>query len=109
MRVTAVRVGALGVALIPLLAILGLLVALAVSGGFGRAAQGANPARPIRPAAPRLEVAGGTDLAATRRRAAQHLAGYSWVEGKPGVAHIPLDRAMAITAERGWRDAGAPP
>jgi len=104
MKVTAVRVGALGMALIPLLAILGLVVALAVSGGFGRAARGANPAHPIRPAAPRLEVAGGTDLAATRRRAAGRLSGYGWVEGKPGVARIPLDRAMAITAERGWRD-----
>ena len=32
------------------------------------------------------------------------LASYGWTDRNAGIAHIPVDRAMAILAERGWPD-----
>jgi hypothetical protein len=99
-----VRVGALGLIALPVLVIIGVVVAAAVSLSFNRIAPTPNPATPTHPSPPRLEVATGGDLAATRRQADQRLTGYGWVDRDKGVARIPLDRAMAITAQTGWRD-----
>ena len=66
----------------------------------------------IVPPAPRLEVIGGTDRARTEARAQARLEGYHWVDRQAGVARIPIARAMALTAARGWREpppAEAPP
>lgn len=54
------------------------------------------------PPRPRLEVnspaEGDRVIAAGRAK----LQGYAWLPGQPGVAHIPIERAMALLAERGW-------
>jgi len=86
----------------------GLALAAVFSGVFDRSAPPALHRAPA-PPAPRLEVRGGSDLAQVRAAGARRLATYGWTDRAAGLAHIPIDRAMAITAERGWRDAEAAP
>jgi hypothetical protein len=54
------------------------------------------------PPAPRLEVRPLDALEQVRRREDELLGGYGWVDRQHEVARIPIDRAMAILAERGW-------
>ena len=39
---------------------------------------------------------------AERARAEARLNGYGWAEGQPGLARIPIDRAMELLESRGW-------
>jgi hypothetical protein len=98
------------------LAILGNLsliaLALAVVGGmlwaFGEAhPRLVPPPRPVyqNSAGPRLQAKPMLELFDVDMRAKARLQGYGWVDRKAGVARIPIDRAMAIQAERGWPDA----
>ncbi|HEY1749951.1 MAG TPA: hypothetical protein VGG29_01725 [Caulobacteraceae bacterium] len=54
--------------------------------------------------APRLETDPRSDRLTLERRAQARLAGYGWTDRSAGLAHIPIDRAMALLAERGWPD-----
>jgi hypothetical protein len=56
---------------------------------------------------PRLEEAPGQVRARVERAAQAHLQGYGWTG--PGLAHVPIDRAIQLTAQHGWRDAEAAP
>lgn len=69
------------------------------------------PPQPVyaRTAGPRLEARPVLDRLAVERRARARLEGYGWVDRKAGVAHIPIERAMAIQAARGWPDAEPSP
>ena len=102
------RIALIGVASVLGAAVLGLLVAAGVSRLFDRAATPTAPLRPGAPPPPRLEVVGGADLARVRARAAAKLDGYGWTDAGHRYARIPLDRAMAITAQSGWSDPGDP-
>lgn len=55
----------------------------------------------IIPPAPHLQTTAGDDL--VKMRAEQNAAAksYGWVDKNTGVVHIPVDRAMELTAERG--------
>jgi hypothetical protein len=55
---------------------------------------------PEAPPAPRLQPSPLADLAAERAREESALAGYGRVDAKQGIARIPIERAMAILAER---------
>ncbi len=55
-------------------------------------------------AGPRLEVSPSADRRLLLLRAEQQLEGYRWVDRGAQTAHIPIDRAMAILASRGWPD-----
>jgi hypothetical protein len=58
------------------------------------------------PPAPRLQVDPPADLAALRATEAAQLSSYGWEDRTTGVVRIPIDRALALTAERGlpgWR------
>lgn len=59
----------------------------------------ANAPGDLRPP-PRVEswATPTADLAATRERERQHLAGYSWVDQSAGVVQIPIERAMDLVA-----------
>ena len=61
-----------------------------------------------RRAGPPLLVVPADELAAVEARGRARLAGYGWVDRTAGVAHIPIERAMALTAERGWPDDAEP-
>jgi hypothetical protein len=50
---------------------------------------------------PRLEQNERTELEGFRYQEEQRLNSYGWVDQKAGVAHIPIDRAMQLIAERG--------
>jgi hypothetical protein len=56
----------------------------------------------ILPPEPRLEASPKAVLDQVRRREDQLLNGYAWVNRDAGIVRIPIDRAMAILAERGW-------
>jgi hypothetical protein len=51
---------------------------------------------------PRLEVSPSADRALLQAQAQGRLEGYGWVDKANQTAHIPIDRAMAILATRGW-------
>jgi hypothetical protein len=50
---------------------------------------------------PRLQADPAGSFAAFKRGELERLNGYGWVDQKKGVAHIPIDRAIEILAERG--------
>ena len=54
------------------------------------------------PPAPRLEALPMETLEQVRGRENDLLRTYGWVDREAGIARIPIDRAMAILAERGW-------
>lgn len=53
------------------------------------------------PPPPRLQIDPAADLVALRTAETARLSGYGWVERERGIVHIPIDRALALTAERG--------
>ncbi|WFU11282.1 hypothetical protein QA646_23060 (plasmid) [Rhizobium sp. CB3090] len=53
---------------------------------------------------PRLEVSPSADRHALQLEAQSRLQGYGWNDRAAQTAHIPIDRAMAILAARGWPD-----
>ena len=56
----------------------------------------------IVPPEPRLEANPQTTLDRVREHEDHLLNGYALVDPRNGIARIPIDRAMAILAERGW-------
>lgn len=59
----------------------------------------------------RLQITPEADLQALRAREDARLSTYGWVDRSGQVARIPIDRAMALTAERGlpgWPGPRAP-
>ncbi|HEX6142146.1 MAG TPA: hypothetical protein VFZ01_05485 [Geminicoccaceae bacterium] len=54
------------------------------------------------PPAPRLQAEPALELEELQAREALILESYGWVDRDAGVARIPIERAMAILAERGW-------
>ncbi len=58
-------------------------------------------ALPSRPPAPRLQDAPAQDLNTFRATESDALHSYGWVEPAAGVVHIPIERAMELTLERG--------
>jgi len=56
---------------------------------------------------PRLQTEPAQDLAALRRLEEQRLSSYGWIDRQQKTVHIPIDRAIAATVERGltgWRE-----
>ncbi|HKR88143.1 MAG TPA: hypothetical protein VJS38_08190 [Phenylobacterium sp.] len=100
----SMRIALIGIVAVLATAVLGLLVAAGVSRLFDRSAIPAAPLVPAAPPAPQLEVRGGGDLAQVRARAQAKLSTYGWTDPGHAAARIPLDRALAITAQRGWSD-----
>jgi hypothetical protein len=58
-----------------------------------------RPATAVPP--PHLQSEPTRDLAAFRAAQSAKLHGYGWVDRKAGVIHIPIERAMELTARRG--------
>ena len=56
------------------------------------------------PPSPRLQIDPAADLAAVRQAETARLSGYGWVQHTQGTVHIPIDRALALTLERGLPD-----
>ncbi len=53
---------------------------------------------------PRLQVDQAAERMSIEAGATQKLESYGWTDRSAGLARIPIDRAMAILAERGWPD-----
>jgi hypothetical protein len=54
------------------------------------------------PPRPRLEVNSPAEGALVVEAGRAKLQGYGWVEGQTGIAHIPIERAMALLKASGW-------
>jgi hypothetical protein len=98
-----------------LLALAGIfvLIALAGIGVTGLLHALSPPPAPDALPAPRREgppllVAPADELAAVEARGRARLGGWDWLDRAAGVAHIPIERAMALVAERGWPDDARP-
>jgi hypothetical protein len=55
---------------------------------------------------PRLQIDPAQDLADFRRNQREHLSSYGWVDRNRNAVHLPIERAMSLTVERGlpgWR------
>jgi len=97
-------------------AILGLFAGIAISAIFvGALLYSFEPAAPretgaaikgdtLASDAPRLEISPGTDAARVEAQAQHMLDGYAWVDRPAGLARIPIERAMELTAKQGWPD-----
>jgi hypothetical protein len=65
---------------------------------------------PLRPAGPRLQADPRQDRAAIEAAAERRIESYGWADAGKGTARIPIERAMALQAAKGWPDAaGAKP
>ncbi len=53
------------------------------------------------PPGPNLQTTPESDLAAMRAAEEARLHAYGWVDESQGIAHIPIERAMEILAQRG--------
>lgn len=53
------------------------------------------------PPEPRLQVDPTTEIDTLRTAVDARLSSYGWVDRQSGIVRLPLDRAMALTAERG--------
>jgi hypothetical protein len=94
----------LGLALLVIVALLvcyGLLVLLRDS--QARRAEPPSALSPSRerPVGPQLEVQPGQAMKEVRRQEEKHLKSYGWIDREKGVAHIPIERAMEILANKG--------
>ena len=89
-------VGGLAVGLVAFL----LLTPVAVRGIYTIPRSGLTGPRPA-VAAPRLQINPAADLSALRRAEDGLLANYGWVNQPGGIARLPIERAIALTAERG--------
>ena len=63
---------------------------------------------PIAPQGPTLETDPLKDRLALEARARARIGSYGWADRGKGLARIPIERAMALQAEKGWPDAEAP-
>lgn len=80
-----------------------------------RLAKNDPPASPVAeaqmrqiPAEPRLQSTAEADLAAVRAQEADRLGAYGLVEGQPGVAHLPIRRAMELYVQKHGGSVPAP-
>lgn len=78
----------------------------ALESGFERSHDRENVAHPLQdlrvtPAAPQLQAWPTLELAEQRVREYGLLEEYAWVDPENGVVRIPIERAMALIAERG--------
>jgi hypothetical protein len=94
----------LGLALLVIVALLvcyGLLVLLRDS--QARRAEPPSALSPSRerPVGPQLEVQPGQAMKEVRRQEEKHLKSYGWIDREKGLAHIPIERAMDILADKG--------
>jgi hypothetical protein len=70
--------------------------------------QGIQAAPAPTPPAPQLEAESGQTLDPYRAAEERRLTSYGWVDRSNGVARIPIDRAMQLTAQRGLPSRPAP-
>lgn len=54
----------------------------------------------VLPPAPRLQVNPDRDIEELRAAEQERLTTYGWVDPSAGIAHIPVERAMVLIAER---------
>ena len=105
-------ISARGLALVAGIFIGTVVVSAAILGGLlglfnDEIREGRPPPSPLGrvdliPPEPRLQVEPVEELAEVLASQFERLDGYAWIDREAGLARIPIERAMAILAERGW-------
>lgn len=86
------------------LVVVSLAVAWWVQGALGAGDEPVeDPMRAFRqgPQGPLLQASPTVEIDDHEREVRQRLNSYGWIDETSGIVHIPIERAMAITAERG--------
>ena len=84
-----------------------LLASAWIAGAFaGRSTAARTPSHPMaearaRGGGPTLQANPAAELLEHRRREAELLETYGWVDPQAGIVRIPIDRAIELVAERG--------
>lgn len=86
--------------------VVSLIIGYFLYRGLGRWADRSDPARsplpeasrPVEPPAPRLQTNPELELRDLRRAAEAHLGSWGWVDRSAGIAHIPIELAIASLA-----------
>jgi hypothetical protein len=105
-----INIGAIGLFAVGLVVVVVVVfvVLAAMMTRFGQSKQRLDERRPLvfsledpdlYPGA-RLQEDPGRDMAKMRAEVSQRLEAYGWVDQQAGIAHIPIDRAIEITAEK---------
>jgi hypothetical protein len=97
--------GLLGLAALAVAIVLGLFVAFRSQEVRPRTT--ALERTPIVRQGPRLEARPQQDRAALEAAAQARIETYGWADRGKGLARIPIERAMALQAGKGWPDAPA--
>ncbi len=112
-RIKPIIVAFVGLALVALL--VHVLMYLVLAGFTARDLEEGEAASPLAaavgrkaPPEPRLQIAPRDDLRRLHAREDALLHGYGWVDRDAGVARIPIERAMALLAERGLPETAVP-
>lgn len=104
----------MGVGLLVIAVISAVVVFFMLKGFVSWRAATAEAPPPVMPppaesAGPQLLARPENALTEMRQGEKEILEGYGWLDPKSGVAHIPIERAMAIVARRGLPARGAAP
>jgi hypothetical protein len=82
--------------------IVGFFIYRGLGGSLDRADPKPSPlpeaSIPVEPPAPRLQLVPETDLAALRQANRERLSSWGWVDKGAGIAHMPIDEAIARLA-----------
>lgn len=100
------------IATLLVLIVVGALVAWGLSSWFRADAPPPRPSAFDRAGAseplPHLEVHAAADRIQLEAKARDRITGYGPSAEGPGLARIPIERAMALQAAKGWPDSDAP-
>lgn len=109
-----IALSVVGLAVVGVAALVAMLLLFTVLARW-QAAQ-SNPPSPLaatyglkEPPAPRLQTDPRQDLVDLRARDGAAIHSYAWVDKQAGIVRIPVERAIALLAERGLPARSAPP
>jgi hypothetical protein len=109
-RWVGVAAAGLALAVIGIAALMGGYVSLFNADQAGGSGRTAIEQTDLTPPKPRLEADPEGDARAINQSADRRLSEFGWTDRQGGIAHIPIDDAMQLLAQRGWpsRERGQP-
>lgn len=101
-RWVAAAAAGLAIVMVALAALMGSYLSLFDSRQASGTGRTAIERTDLTPPKPRLEADPEGDARAINQDADQRLSEFGWTDRAGGIAHIPIDDAMKLLAQRGW-------